>query len=230
MYYYDPRALRSPAAGRGTAAPELALPEVVYTPAGRALRLEQVHAGGRNEVFLEVRPRAVWGADLSGWNGRWATLQARLRDGADAAGGTAAGGAPRSQDQLIVLFTVATMVVMVGALSAKRLRSRKLLESCMHPELDEDWEEDFSVSAAGGAGGARYDKKFDVDTGRSLAGSGAASQEGSGSTGLNSGSGFGALLGGRKDTVGYYSAANEHPGTGGGGGLHWRGDMEKFDV
>ena len=88
------------------------------------------------------------------------------------------------------------------------------------------------MSAAGGSagGGTGYDKKFDVDTGRSLAGSSTASQEGSGSTGLNSGSGFGALLGGRKDTVGYYSSANEHPGTGGGGGLHWRGDMEKFDV
>ena len=69
-----------------------------------------------------------------------------------------------------------------------------------------------------------------MDTGRSVA-STADSLNGSESTGLNSSGGFGALLGGRnKDRVRYYGTDNENAGMGGGGGLHWRGDMEKFDV
>ena len=95
--------------------------------------MEQVHAGGWNKVFLQVQPRAVWGSDLSGWNGRWTTLQSRLRVSANAAGAQSGGGAPRSQDKLIVLFSVATMAVMVGSLSAKRLRSRKLTRCVLLP-------------------------------------------------------------------------------------------------
>mmetsp|Transcript_1475 Transcript_1475/g.3144 ORF Transcript_1475/g.3144 Transcript_1475/m.3144 type:complete len:959 (+) Transcript_1475:306-3182(+) len=205
VYYYDPRTLhQSPsdnADNNGEMdAPELTLPEIVYDSSGRALDLEQVHAGGRNEVFLEVKPRAVWGSDLEGWSDRLSSIQSKLQFnplnlGENLGGGSNNnnnnnnGGTSQSQDQLIVLCTVATMAVMVGALSAKRLRSKKLLESCMHPELDEDWEEDFNVSTVGSSAAAsvRYDKKFDVDTGRSVGSGSGNSPTESGSTGLNSG-------------------------------------------
>ena len=40
-----------------------------------------------------------------------------------------------SQDQLIVFFTIATMAIMIGALLACRLRTRNMLDECMHPDL-----------------------------------------------------------------------------------------------
>ena len=71
----------------------------------------------------------------------------------------------------------------------------------------------------------RYNKKFDADAERSGAGS---SPTESGSTGANSGgSGFGALLGGRNNQ---YGTVSTNDPSGMGGGLHRRGDMEKFDV
>ena len=242
VYYYDPQALQSSQSSPTNIgdseldAPELTLPEIVYDASGHALKLEQVHAGGRNEVYLEVKPKSVWGSDLSNLNDRLVNFQSKLQFNPSTLGNGANGSSgAQSQDQLIVLFTVATMAVMVGALSAQRLRSKKLLESCMHPEMDdEDWEvEEFGSMANNSSGKAsaaavatpRYDKKFDTDTGLSVG----SSANGSGSSGLNSGgSGLGALLGGRNTkSAGYYGTANDGNG---GGGLHWRGDMEKFDV
>ena len=43
-----------------------------------------------------------------------------------------------SQDQLIVFFTVVTMAIMISALLACRLRTRNMLDECMHPDLDDD--------------------------------------------------------------------------------------------
>jgi len=234
VYYYDPQTLRSSSssssnhgASRNNGqidAPELTLPEIVYTASGRALPLAQLHAGGRNEVFLEVRPKSVWGADLASLDQNLGRLRDKLSLRSSSAGSAGDAGG-QSQDQLIVFFTVATMAVMVGALSAKRLRSKKLLESCLHPEMDDDWdaeEEDLNASAGTAASRVRYDKKFDVGV-RGGDGSVPASPESGSASG-----GFGALLGGRRDRVGYYGTA---AGVGGGnGGLHWRGDMEKFDV
>mmetsp|Transcript_21029 Transcript_21029/g.45608 ORF Transcript_21029/g.45608 Transcript_21029/m.45608 type:complete len:590 (-) Transcript_21029:289-2058(-) len=239
VYYYDPSALQSSSSstnaknGNGEMeAPELTLPETVYDSSGHPLKLEALHANGRNQVYLEIKPKAVWGSDLSGVSDKWSTLQTKFNGGI--VGGSGSGAASQSQDQLIVLFTVATMAVMVGALVAQRLRSKKMLESCLHPELDEeDWDESLvgdgslasprksvASSFSRGGGGVRNDKKYDVDTGRSVGST--ASNNTSGSGGLNSG--FGALLGSRNNGGGY--GTNEN----GGGGLHWRGDMEKFDV
>lgn len=220
VYYYNPLALHAPSQGRGEMdAPELTLPEVVYTAAGHALPLDRVHAGGRNEVFLEVRPQAVWGRSSGGsLSERLATLQSKLQFDARSGSGSSNGGA-RSHDQLIVVGTVATMAVLVGALVAQRLRSKHLLESCLHPELDDDeWEDDDprggSLSAA---------KKFDGDS-QSFVGSEVSSRaEESETTGLNGGGGLSALLGSRTK-VGHYGTAHD------GSGLHWRGDLEKFDV
>ncbi|KAL3779667.1 hypothetical protein ACHAW5_008688 [Stephanodiscus triporus] len=109
-----------------------------------------------------------------------------------------------------------------------------MLEECMHPDLDDDPDVgeggSFSGSSVGRGrrrGGARYDhnKKYDVDTGCSVASGGSAL--------FDAASDYGTLLGGGR-TGGYYGTNDVGGGGGGGGGgaggLHWRGDMEKFDV
>ena len=45
---------------------------------------------------------------------------------------------PQPQDQMIIISTVATMALFVGALSARRLRSRQFLSFCIENESLED--------------------------------------------------------------------------------------------
>jgi len=45
---------------------------------------------------------------------------------------------PQTQDQMIIISTVATMALFVGALSARRLRSRQFLSFCIENESLED--------------------------------------------------------------------------------------------
>jgi len=45
---------------------------------------------------------------------------------------------PQAQDQMIIISTVATMALLVGALSARRMRSRQFLSSCIENESLED--------------------------------------------------------------------------------------------
>ena len=282
-YYYDPQTLlQSPSALSSSSSssssngeanllpdttPELTLPEIVYTSSGIPLTLEQVHAGGKNEVFLEIKKpplnnkqeeAAVWkssnsngvvetearmGSTTHPWNAVQNQLL-HLHGGGGGSNSDANGASSwHSQDQLIVFFTVATMAIMVGALSARRLRNQRILESCMHPDLNDDDDddnlEDFHVIGSvtrsssrkhNGGGGIRYDKKYDLDTGvggsRSVV-SGFSAITGSGGVGKLKSSDFGALLSGSGGggSGGYYGT------NGGGGQLHWRGgDMEKFDV
>ena len=126
-------------------------------------------------MFLEVKPKAVWGEKAAT---RFHRLQ-NLRNGSN----NSSAGGDNSQDQLIVFGTIATMALMVGMLSAKRLRNQRLLEHCMESDL-EDWEEE---------------KKDGPPENKSMS------------------RGFGEVMGGKR----YESFGNN---------LHWRGDMEKFDV
>lgn len=254
VYYYDPAALtfqKSVLEGEGgeegaeeeivvVTTPELTLPDTVYDASGTPFKMDSVHAGGRNEVYLEVKPRAVWGSTRGGdgdvigvLKGRWNSI----RDELTSAALSSSSSSYSSQDQLIVFFTVATMAIMIGALSARRLRTRNMLDECMHPDLDDDDldldTDSFSAGITRAFGGVRYDKKYDVDTGRSVAGS---STGGTSELFDAASDDFGALMGGggsasnRRKGVHYYGT-NDIGGSGGGvGGLHWRGDMEKFDV
>ena len=252
VYYYDPAALQSTAssssanggnaAGEEFSTPELTLPETVYDLSGQALKLEDVHNGGKNEVFLEVQPRAVWGSanslgsssSSSGkahMSDRISSLQAKLQF-TSSGSSSSTGGGTQSQDQLIVFVTIATMAVMVGMLSAQRLRSKKLLESCMGlDDDDEEEEEEWTPNPIFGGQGqqqVRYDKKFDTEITTGLS----PRNNNNGPTSpSNSSDGFGALLGGR-NSIGQGSSSNYY-GTNDGGGLHFRGiggDLEKFDV
>lgn len=75
---------------------------------------------------------------------------------------------PPAQDQYIIIATVAVMALLVGALSARRLRSRNFLSSCIENESLED-EIAYDVATTAGdystfsAGNWRGDlEKFDV--------------------------------------------------------------------
>ena len=168
IYYYDPSSLTS-----SVESPTLTLPEVIYDANGNVKKLEDVHDGGKNEVYLEVKPKAVWGE-------KWqSTLKSKLHGGS---GTSSSNNTMQSSDQIIVFGTIATMAVLVGMLSANRLRSKRLLEHCMESDLDDEWDE----------------KKNDAPRGSLMQ------------------RGFGDPMGGRRENYG--------------SGLHWRGDMEKFDV
>lgn len=65
---------------------------------------------------------------------------------------------PQAQDQLIIISTVATMALLVGALSARRLRSRHFLSSCIENEsLEDELAYDTAYTTTGGHGGGGYD-------------------------------------------------------------------------
>jgi len=52
---------------------------------------------------------------------------------------------PQTQDQMIIISTVATMALLIGALSARRLRSRQFLSFCIE---NENLEDDLAFDAA----------------------------------------------------------------------------------
>mmetsp|Transcript_31220 Transcript_31220/g.64916 ORF Transcript_31220/g.64916 Transcript_31220/m.64916 type:complete len:578 (-) Transcript_31220:311-2044(-) len=262
IYYYDEHALQSPSSTssqspnknhqspkhkhtnnpKSTTVPELTLPTFVYDSTGHPLPLSTLHAQGKNQVFLEVRPQAIWGSD---WKSHLAeslsvenlhlsdsllnsvhnsvrsgNLRSKFRERNEAFQNNL--NMMQSQDQMIVFVTVATMAVMVGALSARRLRSRKMLESCMEPDLDEEDEEDWGVDRSkekGFGSGSRNGNYLTPASGGGYHNDG-ESYAGDSVGGLSAWMNSGGRLGARR--VEGYESFN--------GNLHWRGDMEKFDV
>lgn len=249
VYYYDAGGLVG-TAYRNT--PELTLPDEVYTASGQKLKLSDVHDGGKAEVFLEMNPKTVLGKSLTELNsipksmsssGSGATSS--IFASRTAAANTAGNAAQQSQDQMIVFLTVATMAIMVGMLSARRLRSRKFLEQCMTPDLEDDLDDV-----------VRYDKKFDERS--SVGGSNNSSHRYTTDAGAatyayaaSGGSTLGDSPGRRSDYAGsetslpHFSdlyptqsssimgSLSRRSGYGTNdsvGGMNWRGDMEKFDV
>jgi hypothetical protein len=108
VYYYDAKEASS-----GTQDGEFDVPLVVYDEGGNAISLDALmdhHTGA--EVFLEPPLQAVYAP--------------------------AAWGESAFQDQSIIVSTVAVMALLVGALSARRLRSRSFLSSCIENESLED--------------------------------------------------------------------------------------------
>jgi hypothetical protein len=239
--------------------PELTLPETVYDEFGTPHDIIDVHNEGRNEVYLEIKPHAaatsiVWGDGISSGRGkdfiggvlsgsRWNANQNNNQPSSS----SLSSSIYSSQDQLIVFFTVATMAIMIGILSARRLRNRNMLVDCMHPDMDDEEDDElhldsnsFSAGVTRAFGGVRYDKKYDVDTGRSV--TGASSTGGTSALFDAASDDFGSLMGvggsrsnssssNRRKGSSSYGTNDFDVGIGsGGGGLHWRGDMEKFDV
>lgn len=242
VYYYDANVLASHSSSSQSATPELTLPDEVYTASGQKLKLSDVHDGGKAEVYLEMNPQAVLGKSLNELNSFPKSSISSLSS--TIARSNNAAGRQQSQDQMIVFLTVATMAIMVGMLSARRLRSRKFLEQCMTPDLEDDLDDV-----------VRYDKKFDGNgrinrnSNRYAAAAGAAGYTYTtlGSSTLGGSPGRQSEYEGSETSLPHFSdlfptssssilgSLSRRGGYGTtnetfGGGLHWRGDMEKFDV
>ena len=144
VYYYDP-------AQAITQSGSLQVPSVVYDAHGNAVPLQALQA---SEIYLEP-PKAT--------STSTSTLKHAAEDAAELTGEVAASlltaaqpattvdapaltmmqtpeswGESSAQDQSIIISTVAVMALLVGALSAKRMRSRSFLSSCIENESLED--------------------------------------------------------------------------------------------
>ena len=159
------------------------------------MKLEQVHDGGRNEVFLEVKPKAlVWGDKDRSFH-RLEYFRGNNKSNGRFKSGT--NNKDTTQDQFIVFGTIATMALFVGMLSAKRLRNQRLLEHCMESDLEE-WEDQEDLNGKKKKDGGVAPENQSIHRG------------------------FGEVMGGNS------SGGNRRYESF--GNLHWRGDMEKFDV
>jgi hypothetical protein len=122
ILYYDPLA--------ATVNGQLYVPQVVYDADGNEVDLKALQASKNADIYLEppsttstqqqtvtedVPPQQMSRQDLE----RYAAE-------------------PPAQDQYIIISTVAVMALLVGALSARRLRARNFLSSCIENESLED--------------------------------------------------------------------------------------------
>jgi hypothetical protein len=113
VYYYDPKLAMADG--------ELKIPTVVYDQQGNQIELQALQGA---QIFLEPpqqqqqvespKQQLAGGQSLSKW------------------------GESTAQDQSIIVSTVAVMALLVGALSARRMRSRSFLSSCIENESLED--------------------------------------------------------------------------------------------
>ena len=119
ILYYDPAA--------ATVDGQLYLPEVVYDEDGNEVDLQALQASSNAEIFLEPPPLGLPGNPVDPPREQ-ISRQELQRYAAE----------PPVQDQYIIIATVAVMALLVGALSARRLRSRNFLSSCIENESVED--------------------------------------------------------------------------------------------
>ena len=110
VYYYDAKAATTDGSG------ELQIPSMVYDANGNAVQLDSLKGGSPNaEIYLQPPQKAVLSPKIAP---TW--------------------GESTLQDQTIIVSTVAVMALLVGALSARRMRSRSILSSCIENESLED--------------------------------------------------------------------------------------------
>ena len=150
ILYYDPTA--------ATVDGQLYLPEVVYDEDGNEVDLQALQASSNAEIFLEPPPFGLPSHPVDPPREQ-ISRQDLQRYAAE----------PPVQDQYIIIATVAVMALLVGALSARRLRSRNFLSSCIENESVED-EVAYDVATTNGdystfAGSSMFRgdlEKFDV--------------------------------------------------------------------
>ena len=150
--YYTPSA--------ATVDGQLYLPQVVYDKDGKEIDLKALQLSSKAEVYLEPPPPA----QLTQQELVDAPAQQMSRQDMENFAYE-----PPAQDQYIIIATVAVMALLVGALSARRLRSRNFLSSCIENESMED-EVAYDVATTNGdystfAGSSMFRgdlEKFDV--------------------------------------------------------------------
>ena len=164
IYYYDPKDTTLSQNGD-----VLSLPKIVYDGNGKAHSLADL-----NQAPIFVQPPMMGATAASATNVAAATTTTGGATTVDMPAATSTGGADNlgmqaapareavkipkwgsstSQDQTIIVATVAVMALLVGALSARRLRSKSFLASCIENEtLEDDMAYDSAYTTTGAAG------------------------------------------------------------------------------
>ena len=111
VFYYDPK--------DATKTGELQIPDTVYDEDGNRVSLQALQG---SQIFLEPPKQQI------SEQPQQLTVPTNIKKW----------GESTIQDQSIIVSTVAVMALLVGALSARRLRSRSFLSSCIENESLED--------------------------------------------------------------------------------------------
>lgn len=164
IYFYDPKGTKMSETGA-----ILQMPNLVYDGNGNAIPLEELRYKAPIYVQAPIR-----GASLTD------TINIEVADGGDTESGQVllsspsrgasllspsareasipmpqSWGTSTSQDQTIIVATVAVMALLVGALSARRLRSKSFLSACIENEsLEDDIAFDDAYTTTAAASGA----------------------------------------------------------------------------
>lgn len=122
ILYYDPAA--------ATVNGQLFVPQVVYDADGNQVDLKALQDSKNAEIYLEAPPTFTQQQAVpeDAPPPQQMSRQDLERYAAE----------PPAQDQYIIISTVAVMALLVGALSARRLRARNFLSSCIENESLED--------------------------------------------------------------------------------------------
>mmetsp|Transcript_21745 Transcript_21745/g.30504 ORF Transcript_21745/g.30504 Transcript_21745/m.30504 type:complete len:362 (-) Transcript_21745:2330-3415(-) len=149
LLFYDPESL--PQAQKGQPPPP---PAIVYDKNGI-----EVDVSGKEVLFVPPEIPKVEGNEAVGVDGNDSDVSTTTEESSeneeDSSSSSENGSknskinlhmkGPQAQDQMIIMGTALTMALLVGALSARRLRSRQFLSFCIE---NESLEEDMTYDAA----------------------------------------------------------------------------------
>lgn len=164
VYFYDPKETTMSQTGD-----ILEMPTLVYDVNGKALPLAELRH--KAPIYIQAPVRGATSTDAInidsagvGKAGSANLLESPLSRGASLVSPSSreasiqmpqAWGTSTSQDQTIIVATVAVMALLVGALSARRLRSKSFLASCIENEgLEDDLAYDDAYTTTAAASGA----------------------------------------------------------------------------
>ena len=179
VYYYDP-------AQTVVNGNQFQPPSVVYDQHGNEVPLASLTSTGNNEVHMEAPPATLVDAphygstsNINNNNQRHLLLSSSstLSNTTNSTGPILlppplemniktpeSWGESTSQDQSIIVCTVAVMALLVGALSARRLRAKSFLSSCIENEaLDNEVAFDNATTFSGGDSYNTFGWKGDLE-------------------------------------------------------------------
>ena len=160
IYFYDPKDTKMSQAGD-----ILQMPTLVYDANGKALPMAELY-NHKAPIYLQA---PALGATLIDTVGVGDADSSNMLVSPSARGASLVSpsakeasipmpqswGTSTSQDQTIIIATVAVMALLVGALSARRLRSKSFLSSCIENESLEDdlaYDDAYTTTASGAMG------------------------------------------------------------------------------
>jgi len=162
VYFYDPKETKMSQTGE-----ILQMPALVYDGNGKAVPLEEIRHLAPVYVqapVLGATSTDSANSDLTGVASADSTLVAPSARGASLVSPIPkeasmkmpeSWGTSTAQDQTIIVATVAVMALLVGALSARRLRSKSFLSACIENESLEDdlaYDDAYTTTASGAMG------------------------------------------------------------------------------